>query len=95
MGLLISDLVTCLLEKNDRESFLRDGEDGARGLKTSPKYPRFRMGSGCRIHEKRPAGGEDGEEARGDLFPCEEGLDEPMAEQLHEADRIPARNGNK
>jgi hypothetical protein len=45
--------------------FWEVGEDGARGLKTSAKYPRFRMGSGYRIREKGPAGGEDGEEERG------------------------------
>jgi hypothetical protein len=34
-------------------------------MKTSAKNPRFRMGSGYRIGEKGPAGGEDGEEERG------------------------------
>ncbi len=41
---------------NDRELFFtRVGEDGARGLKTSRKYPRFQMGSRCRVHERGPA----------------------------------------
>ena len=37
----------------------------------------------------------DLDQARRDLFPCEQGLDELVPEQLHEADRIRARDGNK
>jgi len=34
-------------------------------------------------------------QARRDLFPCEQGLDELVPEQLHEADRIRAGDENK
>src|SRR3990172_11541099 len=37
----------------------------------------------------------DLDQARGDLFPCEQRLDELVPEQLYEADRIRERNGDK
>ena len=37
----------------------------------------------------------DLDQTRGDLFPCEQRLDELVAEQLHERERIRARDGNK
>jgi hypothetical protein len=37
----------------------------------------------------------DLDQARRDLFPCEQRLDELVPEQLHEAERIRARNGDK
>ena len=49
------------------------GEDGARGLKTSMKYPRFRIGRRYRIGEKGSAGGEEGEAGGGTsraVTPC-------------------------
>ena len=36
------------------------GEDGARGLQASRQYPRFRMGSSCRVRESGPQEGKTG-----------------------------------